>query len=100
MVENADLQHIFAPLNRAAKISFGLVMLFAVCFLPASFLMLRVILKPIDSIKNKMKKVADGNLEIQILEEEKGKGELSEIADSFNDMVGKLRSQVEEIKQM
>lgn len=100
LVENADLQHIFAPLNRAAKISFGLVMLFAVCFLPASFLMLRVILKPIDSIKNKMKKVADGNLEIQILEEEKGKGELSEIADSFNDMVGKLRSQVEEIKQI
>lgn len=100
LIENADLQHIFAPLNRAVKISFGLMLLFIVCFLPVTFLTLKVILKPIDSIKNKMKTVADGNLEVQIREEEKGKGELSEIADSFNDMVGKLKSQVEEIKQI
>lgn len=100
LVENADMQHIFAPLNRAARISYGLVLLFAICFLPATFLALRVILKPIDSIKNKMKRVAEGDLKVWILEEEKGKGELSEIADSFNDMVGKLNSQVEEIKQI
>ena len=80
--------------------SFLLLAVFAVCFLPVTAVSLRVILKPIDAIKNKMDMVARGELQARIEEAERGKGELSEIADSFNYMVGKLESQVDEIGVM
>ena len=80
--------------------SFLLLAVFAVCFLPVTAVSLRVILKPIDAIKNKMDMVARGELQARIEEAEKGRGELSEIADSFNYMVGKLESQVDEIGVM
>jgi len=100
LLENADLRHIFAPLDRTAWFAGILVLVFAVCFLPSIFLALGTILKPIDIIKNKMNQVAQGEFKARISQKEKGKGELSEIADSFNYMVGKLESQVEEIRSI
>lgn len=98
LLENADLRHIFAPLDRTAWFAGILVVIFAACFLPSIVLALGTILKPIDVIKNKMNQVAQGDFKARISQKEKGKGELSEIADSFNYMVGKLESQVEEIR--
>ena len=100
LLENADIHHLFAPIDRMTFFSFLLLAVFAVCFLPVTAVSLRVILKPIDAIKNKMDMVARGELQARIEEAEKGKGELSEIADSFNYMVGKLESQVDEIGVM
>lgn len=100
LLENADLRPIFESVDRASVFSIVLIGIFVICFLPITFHSLRTILYPIDSIKNKMSCVADGNLEARIGEDEKGKGELSEIADSFNYMVDKLEEQIEEIKQI
>lgn len=100
LLENVYLHYIFAPLNKTITFAVILMAIFAVCFMPVTFMSLRTILRPIDSIKNKMSLVAGGNLEVRVAEAEKGKGELSEIADSFNYMVEKLECQVEEIKQM
>lgn len=83
LLENADLRHIFASLNKTKTFTLLLVLIFAVCFIPVTFLSLRRILHPIASIKNKMNQVAEGDLKAKITEEEKGKGELSEIADSL-----------------
>lgn len=98
LLENADIRHLFAPLEKAGLFSFLLVLAFVICVLPVTFYSLRVILKPIDAIKNKMNMVARGEFQARIDDGEKGKGELSEIADSFNYMVEKLEDQVDEIR--
>ena len=100
LLETADLREMFESVDKTGVFTIGLIVVFILCFLPLTFNSLHTILYPIDAIQNKMKCVAEGNRGARITEDEKGKGELSEIADSFNYMVDKLEEQIEEIKEI
>lgn len=100
LMENMDLELVLEPVNRIVLVSGVLILLFVLCFLPMTFLSFRTIVRPIDAIKDKMSAVAKGDLQVRIPEEDQGRGELAEIAESFNVMAEKLEDQVEEIQSI
>ncbi len=100
LLESMDLKAVLEPVNRIVLVSGILILLFILCFLPMTFFSFRTIVRPIDAIKNKMSAVAKGNLQVRIPEADQGRGELAEIAESFNVMAEKLEDQVEEIQSI
>lgn len=100
MLEKADVRGIWQSLDRVAYFAAGLTALFLASVLPLTFVSWKNIVKPVGVIKEKMARVAEGNLNVSIDPEEKGKGEFAEIADSFNDMTERLADQVEKIREI
>ncbi len=99
-LERINIREIWKSLDRTGYFVGCLIVLFSICIYPVTLFSGKCIVKPVDKIKERMGKVAQGDLSVRISLEEKGKGEFSEIADSFNYMVERLEKQVEEIKIM
>lgn len=100
LLERINVREIWKTLDKAGYFSLFLIVLFVFCLYPLTLFSRRSIVKPVDKIKDRMNEVAHGDLSVRISQIEKGKGEFSEIADSFNYMVDRLEKQVAEIRAM
>lgn len=100
LVEQVNIHHVLKSLDRTEYFVLFMLLIFITVMFLLTILSGKNILKPIGEIKSKMSEVAEGNLTVRIKKEEKGNGEFSEIADSFNYMAQKLEHQVEEIRSI
>lgn len=100
LIEQVNVHEIWKSLDRTGYFSLCMIIVFILLIYPLTILSGRNILKPVDRIKDKMCEVAEGNLTVRINEEEKGKGEFFEIANSFNYMAQKLEQQMDEIRNI
>ena len=100
LMERINVHEIWNTLDRTGYFSVCLIAAFVLCLYPLTTFSKKRIIKPVDKIKDKMNLVAEGDLSVRISDEERGKGEFAEIADSFNYMVDRLEKQVEEIRAM